>query len=89
MKKTGKVYLVRGMGHFSKDNQLKEIGLKMIDNTMKGTIYEEGVFSVPKTVIKYEKGKRPVNCSGNFSNYIKRSLFYRDKILNVDYLYHV
>lgn len=39
MKKTGKVYFIRRMGYFSKDNQLKDIGLKMIDNAMKGTIY--------------------------------------------------
>jgi hypothetical protein len=87
MKKTGKVYLVRAIGYFTKDNQLRDLGLKTHDNPMKGAIYEEGVFSMPQTIVKYEPGKRPINCSVNFHNYIKRSLFYRDKVLNTEYIY--
>ncbi len=80
-KKTGKVYIVRAMGYFTKENQLKDIGIKTHNNLMKGIIYEEAIFSVPQTSIKYEPGKRPLNCSINFHNYIKRSLYYRDKVL--------
>lgn len=42
---------------------------------------------MPETLTKYEQGKRPINCSINFHNYIKRSLFYRDKVLNTEYVY--
>ena len=87
MKKMGKVYVIRALGYFTKDNQLRDLGLKTHDNFMKGNIYEEGIFSLPETLTKYEQGKRPINCSINFHNYIKRSLFYRDKILNTDYVY--
>jgi hypothetical protein len=66
---------------------MKDLGLKTIDNAMKGTVIEEGVFSIPNTVIKYEQGKRPVNCLNNFYNHLKRSLHYRDKIIPTDYIY--
>lgn len=82
MKSTGKVYIIRAVGYFTKDNQLRDIGLKTLDNFMKGNIYEEGIFSLPETITKYEQGRRPTICSINFHNYIKRSLFYRDKVLN-------
>lgn len=38
MKQTGRVYFLRQMGYFTKDNVLKDIGIKMKDNTMKGVI---------------------------------------------------
>jgi hypothetical protein len=88
-KKTGRVYLMRAVGYFTKENQMKDIGLKTIDNAMKGVIMEEGVFSLPHTLIKYEAGKRPVNCLMTFYNYIKRSLYYRDKIIETDYIYNM
>jgi hypothetical protein len=44
---------------------------------------------MPNTVIKYESGKRPVNCLMTFYNYIKRSMYYRDKVLETDYLYNL
>ena len=87
MKRTAKVYIVRAVGYFTKENQLRDLGLKTLDNFMKGSIYEEGVFSLPDTITKYEQGKRPINCAVNFHNYLKRSLFYRDKVLNTEYLY--
>jgi hypothetical protein len=40
MKKTGRVYFIRGMGYFTRENQLKDLGIKMKDNSMKGVIYE-------------------------------------------------
>jgi hypothetical protein len=39
MVKAGRVYLVRGMGYFTNEKMLKDIGLKMKDNSMKGVIY--------------------------------------------------
>jgi hypothetical protein len=81
------VYCMRAVGHFTRDNQLRDLGIKTLDNPMKGVVYEEGVFSMPHTIVKYESGKRPLNCSVNFHNHIKRSLFYRDKVLETDYLY--
>jgi hypothetical protein len=78
---------MRAVGHFTRDNQLRDLGIKTLDNPMKGVVYEEGVFSMPHTIVKYESGKRPLNCSVNFHNHIKRSLFYRDKVLETDYLY--
>ncbi len=91
LKQTGKVYLIRGQGTFTKENQMKDIGLKMIDNAMKGIVIEEGIFNLPDTVIKYEigKNKRPRNCLNAFSNHLKRSLHYRDKIISTDYLYKI
>jgi len=35
------------MGFFTKENQMRDIGLKTLDNVMKGIIYEEGVYSLP------------------------------------------
>lgn len=40
MKKTGKVYIIRAVGYFTKENQLRDLGLKTIDNFMKGNVYE-------------------------------------------------
>ena len=37
-KQSGIVYAIRALGMFTKDNQLREIGLKMLDNLMKGVI---------------------------------------------------
>jgi hypothetical protein len=88
-KQSGRVYAIRALGMFTKDNQLREIGLKMLDNPMKGVIIEEGIFSLPHTLVKYEPGKRPLNCSVNFHNHIKRSLFYRDKVLDTEYIYEL
>ena len=39
-KKTGKVYLIRAVGYFTRQNQMKDIGLKTVDNAMKGVIVE-------------------------------------------------
>lgn len=66
---------------------MKDLGLKTINNAMKGVIVEEGVFSIPNTIIKYEQGKRPVNSLNIFYNHLKRSLHYRDKILPTEYIY--
>lgn len=89
VKRTGRVYFIRGVGFFTRENQMRDLGLKTLDNAMKGIIYEEGVFSLPQTVVKYEAGRRPQNCFANFHNYIKRSLFYRDKVLPTDYVYEL
>jgi hypothetical protein len=89
VKRTGRVYFLRGVGFFTRENQMRDLGLKTLDNAMKGIIYEEGIFSLPQTVVKYEPGKRPQNCYANFHNYIKRSLFYRDKVLPTDYIYEL
>ena len=40
MKRTGKVYIVRAVGYFTKENQLRDLGLKTLDNYMKGNVYE-------------------------------------------------
>lgn len=89
LKKTGRVYLVRSMGFYSKQNQMKDIGIKTLDNVMKGIIFEQGIYNLPDTIIKYQPGKRPQNCYANFHNYIKRSLFYRDMVLHTDYIYEL
>lgn len=41
------------MGSFTKENQMKDIGMKMKDNSMKGVIYEEGNYAVADTIITY------------------------------------
>ena len=74
---------------FNKDNQMKDIGMKVIDSTMKEFLIEEGIYSLPQTIIKYETGKRPANCYINFLNHLKRSLFYREHILSVRYIYEL
>jgi hypothetical protein len=42
------------MGFFSKENQLRDIGLKAIDSSMKGYVLEEGVFGNQRSVVSYE-----------------------------------
>lgn len=36
---SGRVYIIRAMGHFNQQNVLKEIGVKTVDNVMKGVQY--------------------------------------------------
>jgi hypothetical protein len=42
------------MGYFSKESQLRDIGLRVIDNPMKGYVLEEGIFGQQKSVVAYE-----------------------------------
>jgi hypothetical protein len=37
-KKTEHVYVIKAMGYFTKDNQLREMGIKTHDNNVKGLL---------------------------------------------------
>ena len=86
-KKTGRVYLFRAMGSFSADNQITHLGYRILDNSMKGHVFEEGVFGRPDTLISYETDNRPVNSVLLFVNEMKNSLHYRDDIIDTGYIY--
>jgi len=60
------------------------MGYRTIDDTRKGIIIEEGIFSLANTLNHYQlQENRPVKCTQNIGNNLKRSLYFRNLYLDV------
>lgn len=56
------------MGSFTADNQMTQMGFRILDNSMKGYVFEEGVFGRPYTLFSYQIDDRPVKSALIFAN---------------------
>ena len=62
------MYLFRAMGSFTADNQMTQMGFRLLDNSMKGYVFEEGVFGRPETLFSYQLDDRPFKSALIFAN---------------------